>query len=171
MKKLLFLFIMFTIFLSGCSLLNLNDFVLPNDIEFINTIETLDAPEKICNYMKENFIYEPHLLYILNPYQLYITQKGDCDDFANFSIFISNYHGYETFLIRIKWKNEFSFHYIAIYKENGKYNYSSNTVYYPINVSTLKEIIEHCLSIYYEYEPKNYTIYDYNMNIIEQVIE
>ena len=172
MKKLLVLFIILTIFLSGCSLLNLNDFVLPNDIEFINTIKTLDTPEKICNYMKDNFICEPHVFYILNPYQLYITQKGDCDDFANFSIFISNYHGYETFLIKICYKNYAINHYLAIYKENDLYNFSDNQNYFPVNYDNFSNIVKlDSQWIYdsYGYIWSSYVVYDYWNNIVEQV--
>ena len=172
MKKLLVLFIILTIFLSGCSLLNLNDFVLPNDIEFINTIEILDTPEKICNYMLDNFTYELHLLNILNPYQLYITQKGDCDDFANFSIFISNYHGYETFLIKIHYKNCAINHYLAIYKENGLYNFSDNQNYFPLQYNNFFNIVElNSQRMYYSfgYIWSSYVVYDYWNNIVEQV--
>jgi len=168
MKKII-LFLVLIILLSGCSLLNLNDFVLPNDIEFINTIKTLDTPEKICNYMKDNFIYEPHAIYNLNPYQLWLTQKGDCNDFSTFATFIANYHNYTTYQIYIYFKGTFIAHVLAVYLENDKYTYSNNKAYYPINVSTFKEVVEHYFDMVKEYELNFYEIYDYNMNLIEKI--
>jgi len=94
MKKIILLIIIL-ILLTGCSgIYNLNIFILPDDIGFMALIEELDIPEKICQYMADNFTREQHD-YPLTPYQLYITRKGDCDDFSNFAIFIANYHGYE----------------------------------------------------------------------------
>lgn len=167
MKKFI-LFLIFIIFLSGCSFLNLNDFVLPNDIEFINTIENLDTPEKICNYMKDNFTYKPNAIYNLDPYDLWLSQKGDCNDFATFAIFVANYHNYITCQISIHFKRTFMTHVLAVYLENNKYTYSNNKAYYPINVSTFKEIVEHYFNFPIEYELDYYKVFDYNMNLIEK---
>jgi hypothetical protein len=174
MKKIV-LSLIFIIFLSGCSLFNPNDFVLPDDIEFINTVNELNTPEKICNYMKKNFIYEPYVIYLTDPYVIYSPdpytlwkiKKGLCIDFAAFGVFVADYHGYETYQIKIYFKNSFSKHFIAIYKENGKYNYSSNMNYYLINASTFKEVVENYFSypiivngILYKYELDYYEIFN-----------
>jgi len=173
MKKLLVLFIILTIFLSGCGIYHLSNFTLPDDTEFLALIQELDTPEKIGNYMKDNFIYELHLLNILTPYQLYIIKKGDCDDFANFSMFISNYHGYETFLIKIHYKNCAINHYLAIYKENGLYNFSDNQYYFPINYDNFFNIVKlngQGMYYFFGYIWSSYIVYDYYNNIIEQGI-
>ena len=173
MKKLLVLFIIFTIFLSGCGIYNLNLFIIPDDTVFLALIQELDTPEKISDYMIENFTYELHILYILNPYQLYITQKGDCDDFANFSMFISNYHGYETFLIKIHYKNYTINHYLAVYKENNLYNFSDNQYYFPVNYDNFYDIVKlNSQWMYYSYGYiwSSYIVYDYYNNIIGQGI-
>ena len=171
MKKLLVLFIILTIFLSGCGIYNLSLFTLPDDTEFLALIEELDTPEKICQYMLDNFEYEKHLYYSPDPYTLWKTKKGDCNDYSVFAIFVANYHNYKTYQIHIFFKGTFIKHMLAIYLENDKYTYSNNKAYYPINVSTLKEVVEHYFDMVKEYELNYYTIYDYNMNIIEQVIE
>jgi len=173
MKKLLLILILLTsiILLSGCGIYNLNCFTLPDDTKFFALIQELDTPEKICQYMLDNFTYELHLLNILSPYQLYITQKGDCDDFANFAIFISNYHGYETFLMKISYKNYAINHYLAIYKENGYYNFSDNQYYFPVNYDNFSDIVlldSQWVYNYYGYIWSSYIVYDYDMDLIEQ---
>ena len=168
MKKLLILFILFIFLLSGCGIYNLNLFTLPDDVEFLALIQELDTPQKIGDYMLENFTYEIHLLNILTPYQLYVTQAGDCDDTANFAMFIANYHGYETYQIMIYQKNNIIKHCITIYRENGKYNFSDNQYYIFIEAANFKEIVEYDCYLRNKIWLK-YTVYDYNMNIVEQV--
>ena len=162
MKKII-LSIIILIFLTGCGgLYNLNNLILPDDMEFSNLIRRLDTPQKIGNYMMENFTFEKHDS-LLTPYQLYKTKKGDCDDFAIFGIFIANYNGYETYQIAIILKNGIG-HFLGIYVENGEYTYSNNRHYCPINVLTFKEIIlDAC-----RFEWANYTVHDYSNNIVEQ---
>lgn len=162
MKKLI-LFLILIIFLSGCSIFNLNDFVLPNDIEFINTIKTLDTPEKICDYMRENFTYKENLYYTPNPYQMWLDKKGDCNDYATFAVFIANYYGYETYQIRIFWLGLNYSHYLAVYKENGTYTYSSNESYFSKGYDTFLDIVKDQTNGW-----SKYIVYDYNMNLIEQ---
>ena len=164
MKKII-LFLILILFLSSCGVFNLNDFVLPDDIDFIETIETLNTPEKICAYMKDNFEYKAHAFYAPDPYTLWKTQKGDCNDFATFAIFIAHYHGYETYQIRIFYKNTFSYHVIAVFKENNKYNFSHNQGYFFVEKTTFKEIV---LRYFFNYELKSYKVFDYDMNLIEQ---
>lgn len=48
MKKILVLMLITTLLLSGCGTFNLNEFVMPDDVEFLATIESLNTPEKIC---------------------------------------------------------------------------------------------------------------------------
>ena len=161
MKKIL-LSIIILILLTGCSgLYSLNDFILPDDIEFLALIEELDTPEKIGNYMMENFTYEKHDS-LLTPYQVYKTKKGDCDDFAIFAIFIADYNNYPTFQIAITLENGMG-HFLGVYVENSKYTYSNNRHYCPINVFTFKEIVLNAC----RFEWTKYTVYDYNNNITE----
>ena len=168
MKRLLVLSVILLIFLlPGCGLYNLNGFVLPDDAEFLALIEELDTPEKICRYMVDSFEYEAHLFVTLTPYQLYLTKKGDCDDLSTFSVYFANYHNYETYQIQIYFENSIFFHTIAIYKENNKYNYSSNGIYFPIKASSFKEIVIDSTTDYYYY--MHYKVYDYDNNLIEQV--
>ena len=165
MKKIIF-FLILIIFLSGCSVFNLNNFVLPNDIEFISCIEKLDTPEKICDYMKDNFTRKDNIFYNPDPYTLWLIQEGDCNDLCTFAMFVANYHRYKTFQIQISFKGTFIKHVLGIYLESDKYTYSNFKAYYPLNVSSFSEIISHYFTNH-ELELKSYKVYDYNMNLIE----
>jgi len=176
MKKLIILILLITLLImsvSGCGLYNLNNFVLPDDAEFLALIQELDTPEKIGDYMLENFTYELHLLNTLTPYELYLIKKGDCDDFANFAMFIANYHSYETFLIKIYYKNYAIDHSLAIYKENGLYNFSGNQYYTFVNYDNFSDIVKfdsQWMYDFYGYIWSKYIVYDYDNNLIEKGI-
>lgn len=166
MKKII-LFLIVIIFLSGCSVFNLNDFVLPDDIEFIETIETLDTPKKICQYMKDNFIYKENIFYNPDPYELWLCHEGDCNDLCTWAMFVADYHNYETHQIHISFKGTFIKHVLAIYREDNKYNYSNIKAYCPICASSFSEIISHYFTNH-ELELKSYKVYDYDMNLVEK---
>ena len=167
MKKLLVLFILLILFLTGCSIYNLNTFVLPDDLEFLALIQELDTPEKICQYMTDNFESEEHPYITLTPYQLYIIRKGDCNDYSTFSVFIANYHGYETYQIKIFYKNNNYKHMLAVYKEN-KYSFSDCEIYCSARYNTFSEIVEYDCYLRDEIWSK-YIVYKYDMDMVEQV--
>jgi hypothetical protein len=171
MKKVI-LIVLSLILLTGCGgLYNLNDFVLPDNPEFLTLIKRLDTPEKIVDYMKYNFQYEVHVLYILTPYELYITGKGDCDDFSTFGIFVANYHGYETWQIKVFYEDTVYNHSLAVYKEDSKYNFSDNQQYFPVNYNNFYDIVQHDSRLIYYYYDRiwtKYIVYDYRNNIVEE---
>ena len=157
MKKIILLIIAL-IFLSGCGIYNLNNFILPNDIEFMQIVESLESPQKISDYMVENFTYERHGLYTPSPYILWLEKEGDCNDFATFGMFIANYHGYETYQVRLFGEN--FCHIIAVYVEDVL-SYTSNRGYY-YGHDSIKEIVERFP------EMKSYKVYNYDNNLIEK---
>ncbi|MBA7546347.1 hypothetical protein ES705_38737 [subsurface metagenome] len=163
MKKLILLLIILTLTLSGCGLFNLDNWVVPDDTEFLALIQELDTPEKICSYMLNNFTYEPHSLYTPDPYTLWQDKKGDCNDFATFGVFTADYHGYETYQIIIFY-DSLSKHRIAIFIED-KLSFSDNFWYF-YGFNNFREIVRYdCL-----FQEKNwvkYVVYDYDMNIVE----
>jgi len=167
MKKLLILLILSTFLLSGCGIYNLNNFVLPDDSEFLALIQELDTPQKICQYMKDNFTYEFHDSYTLNPYILWQFQKGDCNDLSIFATFIANYHGYETYQVKIYWQDIKIKHRLAVYREI-KYSFSDNCLYFFPIYDNFLEIVNYDSFIQNKVWSK-YIVYDYDMNIIEQV--
>ncbi|MBA7538137.1 hypothetical protein ES705_30411 [subsurface metagenome] len=155
MKKLILLFIILTLTLSGC-------WVTPDDYsKFIATVEKLDTPQKIGDYMLENFIYETNSI-LLDPYQLFLIKRGNCDDFSLFATSIANYHGYETYQILAELP--LGYHMIGVFKEGNYYNISENTLYIECFCENFKEI----MNFYLYHDWISYKVYDYNMNLIEQ---
>jgi len=168
MKRLLFsiLLIILLITISGCGLFNLDGWVIPDDTEFLALIQELDTPQKIGEYMKENFTYEIHDYYAPDPYTLYLIKKGDCNDFSTFGTFIAEYHGYETFQIKI-FDNTLYQHYVAVYDEDIWYSITDCQNYY-FGFDNFKEIVEYVCHIRLKTWTE-YIVYDYWNNIIEQV--
>lgn len=167
MKKLLILFVILAISLSGCGVINLNNFVLPDDIQFINVMKELNTPRKISQYMLDNFTYKETTFYNLTPYELWLTKEGDCNDFRTFACFIARYHNYETYHILIYFEGTSDHHILAVFLESGQYTYSNNRFYHPLFASSFNEIVLDFFT-YYSKEFKSYKVYDYNMNLIEE---
>ena len=168
MKKIVLL-IVILIFLTGCSSLaifNLSDFTIPDDELFIMTIDNLKTPEEICRYMADNFEYEEHPDITLSPYQLYLIKKGDCNDYMTFSIFIADYHEYETYYVLITFANERYKHSITVYKEN-KYSFSDYEMYFLPKYDTFLEIVEYDCFLRRE-KWTEYIVYDYDNGLIEK---
>jgi len=167
MKKVILLIIILILF-TGCSdIYNQGNFVLPDDIEFLAIIQELDTPEKIGDYTEENFTLETNLI-LLNPYQLFIAKKGCCDDFALFTTYIANYHNYETYQILIKFPlnmYDSQYHMIGVFKEGDYYNISDNINYIECFCESFKEI----MNFYLYHGWISYTVYDYDMNIVEEI--
>jgi len=167
MKKVLLL-ILILMLLTGCSgVYNLNSFILPDDIEFLALIEQLNTPERICQYMVDNFKCEKNPYNVLNPYDLFLGKEGDCNDFSLFATFMANCNGFETWQIFIK----FPFcvygtpagHVIGVFKEGDFYNISDTLYYIKCSRETFEEIME----LYPDHN--SYTVYDYDMNIVDEV--
>ena len=157
MKKII-LFLVLAFLLSGC-------FVLPDDT-FIETVKTLNTPEKICAYMQDNFTYfcDPDKA-ILSPYQSWLIKEVDCDDMSTFATFCANYHDYPTYQIHMYFEGACVYHSLAVYLEDGKFTYSSNQTYYPLYASNFNDIVLD----YFEHDKREldyYEIYDYDMNLI-----
>jgi len=174
MKKVILLFIIgaILILLTGCGIFNLNGWICPDDGEFLAVIEELDTPQKIGDYMLENFTYEAHNFYAPDPYTLWKTKKGDCNDFSAFGVFVANYHGYETYQIEIFYRGTIYSHRIAIYVEEGM-SFTDNGYYFNNWgnwFNTFKEIVDFdCSELPDNLTLKKYIVYNYWNNIVETV--
>ena len=170
MKRIILLFTIL-IFLSGCGIFNLNYFVMPDDLEFLAAVESLDTPQKICEYMADNFEWELSLWHSYSPYKMWLLNKqnktGDCNDYSCFAVFVANWHGYKTYQIGIFYKNYSIRHFLAVFVENDRYNYSSDAYYCPIQANTFRGIIEHHCNTF-KTEWKSYKVYDYEIKVIEE---
>ena len=146
---------------------NISDFTVENE-EFIELIEELTTPKKICQYMDENFEHVLTIFYCYNPCQMWTANKsGDCNDMATFATWVADYHDYETYQIHVFYKGQWVSHFLGVFVENGKMNYSSNTEYIELQTNSFKEIAEdNCTK--YGKELQKYWVYDSNMNKIEE---
>jgi len=142
------LIVLILVILTGCGTFNLSDFIMPDDSEFLSVVESLDTPTKICEYMQENFTYKLHAFYAPDPYILWKLKEGDCNDFSTFAVFCADWHGYETYQIFIIFENNPMGHYLGVFVEDEKYNYSSNRIYHPISVDSFEEIVFDYISRY-----------------------
>ena len=171
MKKIILLIIILIV-LTGCSdIYNLSSFLLPDDIEFIKLVEVLNTPEKICQYMLDNFTYQPSPYASSTPYEMYTSKTGDCNDYSTFGTFIANYHGYETYQVIITFLGDQYTHALAVYKED-RYSFSDNGYYYTgkYNYNSFLEIVEY-ESYLREQQWLKYVVYDYDMNIVETNVQ
>lgn len=164
MKKYVVIIIL-CLFLSGCTIYNLNNFILPDDKGFIDTINKLDTPYKISLYMQENFIYQTHIVYAPCPYTLWKTKKGDCNDFSSFATFVADYHGYKTYQMDIF--NHNISHYLGIYQTGNCYQITSNMDIFWECFKTFEEIANYYNNYDDKYDYTKYKVYDINQNIIE----
>ena len=139
---------------------------MPGDIGFLTLVQELDTPEKIGDYMLDNFIYEIHDFTAQSPYELFLSKKGDCDEFSAFGVFIADYHGYETYQIEI-FDNTLFQHYVAVYDEGIWYSITDNQNYY-FGFDDFREIVDYVCDIRDKIWTK-YIVYGYWNDIIEQV--
>lgn len=158
MKKIILL-AMILVFLVGCG-------TPPDNGEFMACIEKLDTPEKIGDYMLENFEYEVHDFYTLEPYELWKTKKGDFDDFSAFGVFVADYHGYITWQIKI-YDDTWYKYYVAVYDEDIWYGITDNRDYY-YGFDTFREIVDHVCEIRDKVWIR-YVVYDYWDDVVEEV--
>lgn len=169
-KALLIISILSIIFLAGCGTFDLDGWVCPDDIDFIATIDKLKTPQDISTYMVENFTYEIHDFYAPDPYTLWKTKKGDCNDFATFGIFIADYHGYETYLIKIFYKGAFEKHVIAVYVEGDGLSFTDNRLYFNNDgfyFNLFKEVVDWDSDNITFLDWRKYIVYDYWDNKVE----
>ncbi len=175
-KVLLSVLVVFLIsILAGCGVFNLSGWVWPDNLDFINTIEELKTPQDISIYMIENFYHERHALWTPDPYTLWKTKKGDCNDFMTFGVFVANYHDYTTYQIKLIYSGMFWDHWLGVYVEGDKLSYTDNksyVVYDYLNdiygFDSFKEIVDFARIHHPEWKLKDYVVYDYDMNVVEE---
>jgi len=166
MKRII-LAILMLMLLTGCGVFNLDGWITPADDEFIACIEELNTPQKIGDYMIKNFTYKAHDFTAQSPYELFLSKKGDCDEFAKFGIWVADYHGYETFTIHI-FDNSFYSHMVAVYNEDIWYSITDGR-YYSFGYDNFRDIVDYVYYIADEVWTK-YIVYDYWNDIVEKDI-
>jgi hypothetical protein len=151
------------------ALFKLSGWISPDDLKFSNLIKELDTPQKISDYMVNNFTYKASAFYAFSPYTLWVIKNGDCNDFATFGVFMADCNGYTTYQILVSYEHSDGSHCIAVYKEGDKLSFTENQYYFNNDghfFNTFKEIINfECKLLDLKLEV--YIVYDYENNIIE----
>ena len=112
---------------------------------FSKLVEFLDTPEKLSKFMESYFHYKYHsgcLAY--SPEEFFELRGGDCKDYAVFSSYILNKHGYNAKMLAFRFsKNgKTDGHVITVFTtENGKLQYISFAKIYG-DFSSIDEILE-----------------------------
>lgn len=167
MKRISILFFIIILLLTvGCARFNPDEYVVPDDGGFIAVIDSLYNPQEIGNYMLANFTYEVHDFTVQTPYELYISKKGDCDEFSGFGVFVANRHDFETWQIKI-YDNTWYKHYVAVYDEGIWYSITDCRDYY-FGFDDFREIVDYVCDIRSKIWTK-YIVYDYRNDILEEV--
>jgi len=167
-KKLLIIGLLLMVLLTGCGTFNLFPWVIPDDLEFITVVAELDTPQKICDYLKDNFTFTVHYLYAPSPYCFWLAKEGDCNDFADFGRFVAHQHGYETYKLMISFKYTIIGHAMTIYVQDGKYDYQNVKRLYTIQADTFREVMEDFESYTTKWSIKSYKVYDWDNHLIEK---
>jgi len=159
MKKIIGL-ILIMLMLSGCNVVyNYDNFVMPDDTEFMEVVKELNTPEKICRYMEDNFTPLEINPVCYNPYEMFCYKTGDCSDYADFSAFVANYHGYKIYQVHIFFED--CAHLITVLKIDGKYNYIDWWNYFEVGTEKIDDVLNNWYGV------KSYRVLDCNGNIIE----
>jgi hypothetical protein len=100
-----------------------------NISNFTEAVNKLDTPEKLVNYMRENFkskFREGHISYL--PVEFFHIKEGDCKDLATFGSYVLNQHGYDVKIMCLKLSGELEGqHAVTVFRDkSGKLKYITN---------------------------------------------
>lgn len=80
--------------------------------------------------MSENFIYEERDdSNIPEPYMIWKTKKGNCNNFSEFGAFVADYHDYKVYQAGIPFEGTSEKHLITIYVEDKGLSFTHNQNY------------------------------------------
>jgi hypothetical protein len=169
--------ILLILLLTGCNFTNSVLPVLPDDSiipgsgmyeydeQFVAIINQLTTPQKICQYMKDNFTYDVSFNAISSPYEFYLEKRGACGDYSNFAAFVAYYHGYQAYQITIRYYFSEKSHRIAAYKMSNSYTYSDNSRYINESFPNFREIVVDDQTYHYNlYAWSDYTVHSWDLS-------
>ncbi|MCK4730528.1 MAG: hypothetical protein KAT28_04365 [Candidatus Aenigmarchaeota archaeon] len=117
------------------------------NLNFTETVNKLDTPEKLLVYMKNNFkfrSYEGHISY--SPEEFFHLKEGDCKNLATFGSYALKQHGYEVKIMCLKLSGELKGqHAITLFHDkDGNLKYITNNAknLELIKVKSLDDILD-----------------------------
>ena len=162
--------------LVGCGSADMYVFDLSNvfykGAGFAESINTLNTPQKIGNYMATNFDYEKHPYNTQSPWQTWDSEKADCNDASEFFTYACLVHnigrnyqypkGLQIYLTRTDKKG----HTLGLYWDGSYWDYTSVFSYRNVNKSTFAQIVQ-------DYDDSvsagvvDYIVYDFALNVVQ----
>jgi len=138
-----FIALLIIMFLSGCGIYNLDNFTIPNDIQFLECVAGLDTVPLIAQYMEDNFTYKIRPYNTLSPYGMWKIREGDCTDYGAFGVFAARYNGIEAYQVLIYYSDGTLNHINAVYKVEDYWVLTDSWVYHEKFLSINEAIIWH----------------------------
>jgi len=168
-KKTLITFLVFVLLTTaGCGIFNISSWVMPDDLEFMQIVNELDSPQKICDYLKDNFTYKYNPYYSPSPYEFWLEKEGDCNDFADFGRWVAFQQGIEAYRYLVHLQDTIVSHAMTVYVVGGLYDYQNVTQYVPLQTDSFGDIVIDWQSKQTKYEWTSYKVYDWDNNLIEK---
>jgi len=141
--KIVLSFLAIVAILTSCSGTQLD---VENILSFAEVVNQLDTPEKLLDYMKDNFTeawHEGHISY--SPEEFFNIKEGDCKDLATFGSYVLEQHGYEVQIMCVKLSGELKGQHALTYfrDKDDKLKYITNNMcnIEIIEVESVKEIL------------------------------
>ena len=112
---------------------------IEDSADFQETVNLLDNPQKLSQWMLDNIRYESHyeiwketgVNYIATPGEIFENKAGCCAEFAVFACYVLQYHGYEAKILQIKVETDIS-------KNHTVCTYQSSDAICTINVGRIE---------------------------------
>lgn len=102
--KIALSFLVIAVILTSCSG---NQLDVENILSFTEVVNQLDTPEKLLEYMKDNFTeawHEGHISY--SPEVFFNIKEGGCKELATFGSYVLEQHGYEVKIMLVELSGE-----------------------------------------------------------------
>ncbi len=107
--------------------------------DFLETVNSLDDPQKLSRWLQDNIQYESHyeiwketgVNYIATPEEIFENKAGCCAEFAVFACYVLQHHGQEAKILRIAVESDMS-------KNHGVCVYPSSGSLYIMNVGRIE---------------------------------
>ncbi len=116
------------------------------DLIFSEVVHQLDTPEKLLEYMKDNFTeawHEGHISY--SPEVFFNIKEGGCKELATFGSYVLEQHGYEVKIMLVKLSGELiGQHSLTLFRDkDGKLKYITNNMKYIeiIEVESVEDVL------------------------------
>jgi hypothetical protein len=140
-------------------------------LTFQQTVDLLDNPEKLSEWMLDNIQIESHyeiweetgVNYVATPEETFSNRVGCCAEFAVFACYVLEYHGYDAEILRIAVESNLSRnHAVCVYDLSGSL--------YSVNVGRIEGTFDSCEDVAFAHDEdwSEYDVY-YSWEVFQQL--